>query len=114
MTKPPNPFRWFDSSPEVIRLVVMMYVKYQRVVEPLGPHLAAACAVDELGGDPHSVCGLADAARQNIPNAQLAAISASLTPGRSFRPRGPNPAQDRGRRNDSQPGPVNPMFSGGP
>jgi putative transposase len=29
MTKPPNPFRWFDSSPEVIRLVVMMYVRYQ-------------------------------------------------------------------------------------
>lgn len=30
MTKPPvtpNPFRWFDSSPEVIRLVVMMYVR---------------------------------------------------------------------------------------
>ena len=26
--KPPNPFRWFDSSPEVIRLVVMMYVRY--------------------------------------------------------------------------------------
>ena len=26
--QPPNPFRWFDSSPEVIRLVVMMYVKY--------------------------------------------------------------------------------------
>ncbi|WP_158913344.1 IS6 family transposase [Caulobacter sp. S45] len=25
---PPNPFRWFDSSPEVIRLVVMLYVKY--------------------------------------------------------------------------------------
>jgi putative transposase len=25
---PPEPFRWFDSSPEVIRLVVMMYVKY--------------------------------------------------------------------------------------
>jgi putative transposase len=24
----PNPFRWFDSSPEVIRLVVMMYVKF--------------------------------------------------------------------------------------
>ena len=23
-----NPFRYFDSSPEVIRLVVMMYVKY--------------------------------------------------------------------------------------
>ena len=26
--KPYNPFRWFDSSPEVIRLVVMMYVRY--------------------------------------------------------------------------------------
>ena len=25
---PPSPFRWFDSSPEVIRLVVMMYVRY--------------------------------------------------------------------------------------
>ena len=23
----PDPFRWFDSSPEVIRLVVMMYVR---------------------------------------------------------------------------------------
>ena len=31
MTRPKkthDPFRWFDSSPEVIRLVVMMYVKY--------------------------------------------------------------------------------------
>ena len=26
--KPPSPFRCFNSSPEVIRLVVMMYVKY--------------------------------------------------------------------------------------
>jgi putative transposase len=26
--KTPNPFRWFDSSPEVIRLVVMLYVRY--------------------------------------------------------------------------------------
>ena len=33
MTKPPNPFRYFDSSPEVIRLVVMMYVGIVR----LGP-----------------------------------------------------------------------------
>ena len=31
-TKPANPFRYFNSSPEVIRLVVMMYVKY-----PLSP-----------------------------------------------------------------------------
>jgi len=27
MTKAPNPFRWFDSPPEVLRLVVMMYVR---------------------------------------------------------------------------------------
>ena len=27
-TKTHDPFRWFDSSPEVIRLVVMMYVRY--------------------------------------------------------------------------------------
>ena len=35
---PPNPFRWFDSSPEAIRLVVMMYVRYplsRRNVEDL-------------------------------------------------------------------------------
>ena len=28
MTKSPDPFRWFDSSPDVIRLVVMIYVRY--------------------------------------------------------------------------------------
>ena len=27
-TKTYDQFRWFDSSPEVIRLVVMMYVRY--------------------------------------------------------------------------------------
>ena len=26
--KPDDPFRWFDSWPKVIRLLVMMYVKY--------------------------------------------------------------------------------------
>ena len=26
--KPPNPFKCFNSSPEVIRLVVMMYVRF--------------------------------------------------------------------------------------
>ena len=26
--KPPNPFRYFHSSPEVIRLVVLMYVRF--------------------------------------------------------------------------------------
>ena len=28
MAKPDNPFRWFDSSPDVIRLVVLMYVRH--------------------------------------------------------------------------------------
>jgi putative transposase len=28
MTRPANPFRYFNSSPEVIRLVAMMYVKF--------------------------------------------------------------------------------------
>jgi putative transposase len=28
MAKFSDPFRWFDSSPEAIRLVVMMYVRY--------------------------------------------------------------------------------------
>ncbi|HYC73389.1 hypothetical protein [Brevundimonas sp.] len=28
MARSANPFRYFDSSPEVIRLAVMMYVKY--------------------------------------------------------------------------------------
>jgi putative transposase len=28
MAKSTDPFRWFDSSPEVIRLVVLMYVRY--------------------------------------------------------------------------------------
>jgi hypothetical protein len=28
LAKSTNPFRYFDSSPEVIRLVVMMYVRY--------------------------------------------------------------------------------------
>lgn len=26
--KPPNPFRWFDSSLEVIQLAVVLYVRY--------------------------------------------------------------------------------------
>lgn len=28
MSKPENPFRYFNSSPEVIRLVVMLYVRF--------------------------------------------------------------------------------------
>ena len=47
--RPPDPFRWFDSSPAVIRLVVLMYVRYPlslRNVEDLHDHdpLVAAAA----------------------------------------------------------------------
>lgn len=39
MARSTNPFRYFDSSPDVIRLVVMMYVKYplslRNVEDPL-------------------------------------------------------------------------------
>jgi hypothetical protein len=28
----PNPFRYFNSSPEVIRLAVMMYIRYPRLL----------------------------------------------------------------------------------
>ena len=28
MAKSDNPFRWFDSSPEVIQMVVMLYVRF--------------------------------------------------------------------------------------
>ena len=28
MANPDNPFRWFDSSPEVIQMVVMLYVRF--------------------------------------------------------------------------------------
>ena len=33
MAKSTNPCRYFDSSPEVIRLVVMMYVRYHSIAD---------------------------------------------------------------------------------
>jgi hypothetical protein len=30
--KNPNPFRYFETSPEIIRLAVMMYVRLQKFV----------------------------------------------------------------------------------
>lgn len=48
MAKSANPFRYFDSSPEVIRLVVMIYVKYPlslRNVEDLLAERGIACRV---------------------------------------------------------------------
>ena len=47
MAKSTNPFRYFDSSPEVIRLVVMMYVRYPlslRNVEAADPRITALLA----------------------------------------------------------------------
>ena len=41
-----NLFRWFDSSPEVIRLVVLMYVKYALSLRNVEYLLAERCQVD--------------------------------------------------------------------
>ena len=36
VARSPNPFLWFDSSPEVIRLVVMMFVRYPLSLRNVG------------------------------------------------------------------------------
>jgi len=46
-----DPFRYFNSSPEVIRLVVMMYVKYPLSLRNLGDLLAEAIAKGSDRGD---------------------------------------------------------------
>jgi transposase-like protein len=60
-----NPFRCFNSSPEVIRLTVMMYVRYPlslRQVEDLlfergiGAVLAESVRPDVCRGDPQAAC----------------------------------------------------------
>ncbi len=48
-----DPFRWFDSSPEVIRLVVMMYVgtvspNFPRAV--ISPLVRQNAHKDDVGG----------------------------------------------------------------
>ena len=64
-----NPFRYFNSSPEVIRLVVMMYVRYPlslRNVEDLlaergidiSHETVRFSAVSSLGGRCHGARGL--------------------------------------------------------
>src|ERR1700716_2994593 len=42
-------------------------------VEPVGPQIAAAPGIDELGGDAHAVAGPADAALQDETHAEFAA-----------------------------------------
>jgi putative transposase len=39
MTQPPSSFRYFNSSPEVIRIAVMMYIRF-----PLSLHNVAVVA----------------------------------------------------------------------
>ena len=49
-----NPFRYFNSSPEVIRLVVMMYVRYPlslRDVEDLLASAGSTLATRRSGSD---------------------------------------------------------------
>ena len=57
MAKSTNPFRYFDSSPEVIRLVVMMYVKYplslRNVADLLAESAVRLTAVGHNSPYPH-------------------------------------------------------------
>jgi hypothetical protein len=50
IAKSTNPFRWFDSSPEVIRLVVMMYVKFPLSRRNVGPTCGARDRHLAIGG----------------------------------------------------------------
>ena len=43
--KPPSPFRCFNSSPEVIRLVVMMYVRFSADRESMSNSTQALCSL---------------------------------------------------------------------
>ncbi|MBN9466993.1 hypothetical protein [Brevundimonas sp.] len=45
MAKSNNPFRWFESSPELIRTVVMMYVRFPLSLCQVEDFLAE-CGVD--------------------------------------------------------------------
>ena len=52
--KPPSPFRYFHSSPEVIRMVVMLYVRYPlslRNVEDLLSSAGLTCVTKRSGCD---------------------------------------------------------------
>ncbi len=61
-----NPFRYFNSSPEVIRLVVMMYIRYPlslRQVEDIGDEANQSVAV--LPGDANQIQRLAGQLARN-------------------------------------------------
>ena len=67
MAKSTRPFRYFDSSPEVIPLVVMMYVRYplsQRNVEDLLFERASTSATKRYGNGGTGSVGIV---RSNAP-----------------------------------------------
>ena len=47
-----NPFRYFNSSPEVIRLTVMMYIRHlgetEQVLSPGKRHLTSISEIDTI------------------------------------------------------------------
>ncbi len=70
MAKCADPFRWFDSSPEVIGLVVMVYGRYPLSLRNVGDLLFAE-ELEELGD--RSTCHLAiRSARHMISPTRLA------------------------------------------
>ena len=50
-----NPFRYFNSSPEIIRLAVLMYVKYPLSLRNVEDLLAAILKVGRIFRIPKSV-----------------------------------------------------------
>ena len=46
MARSTNPFRYFDSSPEVIRTVVIMYVKFPLSLRNVEDLLGGCCQVN--------------------------------------------------------------------
>jgi len=58
MSKSPSPFRYFHSSPEVIRLVVLMYVRFPlslRNVEDLLHERGIGCCQSDANSSPLDV-----------------------------------------------------------
>ena len=94
MEKSTNPFRWFDSSPDVIRLVVLMYVKYLRIlraVEDLLTELASISATkrsscDETGSarcSPRRSVASASITCGQLPQKNSRLTDRTATPSRS-------------------------------
>lgn len=81
MAKSTNPSRWFDSSPEVIRLVVLMYVNYPLSLRNV-EDLLAERGIDMCRGRCPKGCTV------RFPEARLSRLSTHRGPKSWLLPRG--------------------------